>query len=98
MKNDFDNLEITDLFKISSEERVRLIELGVDNVILNCQKLSRATGIKTSKLLSDTLARFEMRTKEMAEGEEYELSYYFNELIWGVHRRINALKEQEGED
>lgn len=98
MSVDFDNIEIADLFKISSQERIKLIELGVDNVILNCQKLSRATGIKTSKLLSDTLVRFDMRVKELSEDEEYELSYYFNELIWGVHRRLNELKKIEGED
>ena len=95
MAEEFNDIEIVDLFNISTEERVRLVELGIDNVILNCQKLSKATGIKTSKLLNDTLVRFEMRVKEFSQNENYELSYYFNELIWGVHRRINDINKED---
>jgi hypothetical protein len=92
-----EEIEVSELFKISTEDRVALIEWGVNNVIENCQKLSKITGEKTSKLLNETLWKYELKVKELAEEEQYELSYYFNELIWGVHRRLEQIKEDKGE-
>ena len=92
-----EEIEVSELFKISTEDRVALIEWGVNNVIENCQKLSKITGEKTSKLLNETLWKYELKVKELAEEEQYELSYYFYELIWGVHRRLEQIKEDKGE-
>lgn len=93
-----EEVEIKELFNIPTEDRVALIEWGVDNVIENCQKMSKITGEKTSKLLNETLWRYELKVKELAEEEQYELSYFFNELIWGVHRRIGEIKKNKGEE
>lgn len=91
---DWEDIEIEDLFKITREQRVALIEAGVESVIENCQKTSMFTGVKTSKLLSDTLGRLELRVKELAEQEQYEISYYLNELIWGVHRKLAEIQNE----
>lgn len=93
-----DEIEVSDLFKISTEDRIALIEWGVNNVIENCQKLSKITGEKTSKLLNETLWKYELKVKELAEEEQYELSYYFNELIWGVHRRLEEINKENNKD
>jgi len=95
--DDFEDIEIKDLFKISREQRVSLIEAGVDSIIENCQKTSIFTGVKTSKLLSDTLGRLEFKVQELASEEEYELSYYINELIWGVHRKLAEIQKNKEE-
>jgi hypothetical protein len=90
-----EEIDSSDLFNLTSEDRVKLIEEGVDLLIANCYEISEMTNIKLSKILSDTLGRIELQVNQLKDSENYELCYYLNELIWGVHRRIKELKEKE---
>lgn len=90
----FDKIESKDLFNLSREERVQVIEQGVDLLISNCYEISEITELKLSKVLSDTLGRIELQVQQLKDTENYELCYYLTELIWGVHRRIKELKDK----
>lgn len=90
-----ETLDSKDLFTLSRERRVEVIEEGVDLLIAQCYEISEMTEIKLSKVLSDSLGRMELKVQQLKDTENYELCYYLTELIWGVHRRIKELKDKE---
>jgi hypothetical protein len=90
-----ETLDSKDLFTLSRERRVEVIEEGVDLLIAQCYEISEMTELKLSKVLSDSLGRMELKVQQLKDTENYELCYYLTELIWGVHRRIKELKDKE---
>lgn len=90
-----ETLDSKDLFTLSRERRVEVIEEGVDLLIAQCYEISEMTEMKLSKVLSDSLGRMELKVQQLKDTENYELCYYLTELIWGVHRRIKELKDKE---
>lgn len=87
--NDLIDIEIKDLFKYSLEERKTFVELGVKTFMARCDVGAAVIGVELNDFIDKALNSVERQIEKATEEENYELVWYFNEIIWGVHALRN---------
>jgi len=84
---DFDDVDVSDLFKISLEERKMILEQGINLFIEQARIGALVLNVSVDTFLDKALDRVDLALEKAKENENYELVWYLNELIWGVHSR-----------
>lgn len=90
-----DLIESDDLFSLTPEERKQVIQESVELVLVQCDIISKTTNTKLSKIINKVLYNIELNKNIEEENENYELCYYYDELMWGVHNRLEELKKNK---
>jgi len=88
-------LETGDLFSLTPEERKQIIQESVEIILTQCDILSKRTNTKLSKVINNVLYNIELNKDIEERNENYELCYYYDELMWGVHNRLEELKKNK---
>lgn len=92
IKNELLEVDVKDLFNLSVDERKRLIEIAVDVLIDQVLFLSYRQEKTFIKTLNEVLAQVDFNLAVEREKENYELCYYYEELMWGVKRKMEEIK------
>ena len=87
MMLDFDDVDVSDLFKISLEDRKMILEQGINLFIEQARIGALVLNVSVDTFLDKALDRVDLALEKAKENENYELVWYLNELIWGVHSR-----------
>jgi hypothetical protein len=87
--NEFIDIDIKDLFKYSLEERKEFINAGVRTFMSRCDVGAATLGIDLNDFLDRALDSVDKQIEIAKEAENYELVWYFNEIVWGVHALRN---------
>lgn len=91
----FDLLEIdtTSLFQLPVEERKKIIEMSVDVLIEQILLLSYKKDKTFIKTFNEVMATIDLNLTIERENENYEVCYYYEELMWGLRRRMDEIKK-----
>jgi len=84
---DFDDVDVSDLFKISLEDRKMILEQGINLFIEQARIGALVLNVSVDTFLDKALDRVDLALEKAKENENYELVWYLNELIWGVHSK-----------
>ena len=82
-----------DFFSLSKEERIQVINEGVELLLTNCSMLSKKKGKNLTKIINESLYNIELHKIIEEEKENYELCYFYDELIWGVQSKLEEIKK-----
>lgn len=82
-----DEVFVKDIFSLPVEDRKKLIEEGVDVFFQQAKIGALVLNISLDAFIDKHLFRLEKLLDEARLRENYEETYYLNEIIWGVHRR-----------
>lgn len=88
-----ENIDSKDFFSLPVEERKKAIDEGVELLLMNCNKLSKKYGRNLTRVVNETLYNMELNKIIEEQNENYELCYFYDELIWGVHNRLEEIKK-----
>jgi len=88
-----ENISSKDIFSCSVEERQFIIEQGVELFMIEAELFHLKTGQSFSTGLNLILQNTQRQIKLADENENYELSYYLNELTWAVLKKIEEINE-----
>jgi len=88
-----ENLSSKDIFSCSVEERQQIIEQGVELLMVEAELFHLRTGESFSAGINLILQNTQRQIKLADENENYELSYYLNELTWAVLKKIEEINE-----
>lgn len=85
--------DISILFQLPVEDRKKTIEMGVDVLIEQILLLSYKQDKTFIKTLNEVMAVIDLNLTIEKENENYELCYYYEELMWGLRRRVDEIKK-----
>ena len=88
-----DNLSTKDIFSCSAQEKQLIIEQGVELLMVEAEIFHLRTGESFSTGINLILQNTQRQIKFEDENENYELSYYLNELTWAVLKKIEEINE-----
>jgi hypothetical protein len=86
--------EVSELFHLSIDDRKVIIEEGVSLLLMETKLLSSITSKKFNKILSEVIFKIEKQKEIELNNENYELVWYYDELVWGVQDKIKNLKKE----
>lgn len=86
---DFEDIDVSDLFKLSLDERKMVLEKGIEYFIEQSRIGAIITETSYDTFLDRALWGVEIELERAKEQENYELVWYLNELIWGIHSKRN---------
>ena len=87
------DLDTSVLFQLPVEERKKAIEMGVDVLIEQILLLSYKKEQGFVKTFNEVMATIDLNLTLEKENENYELCYYYEELMWGLRRRMVEIKK-----
>jgi hypothetical protein len=90
-----ENFDSADLFQLTPEERKQIIHEGVDLLLQRCSQISKIYNKNLTKVINETIYNIETNKIIEEQNENYELCYFYDELIWGVHNRLAEIKKQK---
>ena len=88
-----EKIDSKDLFHLTKEERIQLINESVELLLMNCAMISKKYNRNLTKIINETIYNIEVNKMIEEENENYELCYYYDELIWGVHNKLEEIKK-----
>jgi hypothetical protein len=86
---DFEDIDVSDLFKLSLEDRKMIVEKGLELFIEQSRIGALILEVSVDTFMDKALWRIELELDKAKAQENYELVWYLNELIWGVHSKRN---------
>lgn len=86
---DFEDIDVSDLFKLSLEDRKMIVEKGLELFIEQSRIGALILEVSVDTFMDKALWRIELELDKAQAQENYELVWYLNELIWGVHSKRN---------
>lgn len=86
---DFEDIDVSDLFKLSLEDRKMIVEKGLELFIEQSRIGALILEVSVDTFMDKALWRIELELEKAKAQENYELVWYLNELIWGVHSKRN---------
>jgi hypothetical protein len=86
---DFEDIDVSDLFKLSLEDRKMVVEKGLELFIEQSRIGALILEVSVDTFMDKALWRIELELEKAKAQENYELVWYLNELIWGVHSKRN---------
>jgi hypothetical protein len=87
-----DDIEAGELFNLSVEDRIKVIEGGVDLVLQEVIMNAEITERPRAKVLNQYLYALDVAIEGNEYKDEYEVCYYLTEVKWGIHRRLKTNK------
>jgi hypothetical protein len=87
------DLDMSILFQLPVEERKKAIEMGVDLLIEQILLLSYKKDQTFIKTFNQVMATIDLNLTIEKENENYEMCYYYEELMWGLRRRMEEIKK-----
>lgn len=91
-----DDIEIDEIFDLTPQERVKVINSGVDLIFQECIISGQMFDVKPSMLLNKVLVKIELQIKESNENENFEMAYFLTEIKWGITNRLDDIRKQKG--
>lgn len=88
-----ETISTKDIFNCTPEERKLIIEEGVEVIMVEAEVFSQRTGETFSTAVNLILQNLYKNIKIADEQENYELSYYLNELTWATLKKIEEINE-----
>jgi hypothetical protein len=96
MINWIEDIELNDIFNLTIEERVKVINSAVDLIFQECIISGQMYDMKPSALLNKVLVKIELQITQSNEYENFEMAYFLTEIKWGITNRLNDLKKEKG--
>jgi hypothetical protein len=87
------DLDTSILFQLPVEQRKKAIEMGVDVLIEQILLLSYKKDQTFIKTFNQVMATIDLNLTIEKENENYEMCYYYEELMWGLRRRMEEIKK-----
>jgi hypothetical protein len=87
------DLDTKVLFQLPIEQRKKAIEMGVDVLIEQILLLSYKKDQTFIKTFNQVMATIDLNLTIEKESENYEMCYYYEELMWGLRRRMEEIKK-----
>lgn len=87
------DLDTSVLFQLPLEQRKKAIEMGVDVLIEQILLLSYKKDQTFIKTFNEVMATIDLNLTIEKENENYEMCYYYEELMWGLRRRMDEIKK-----
>lgn len=88
-----EHFDSKDLFNLNPDERKQIIDEGVGLLLQRCNEISKIYNKNLTKVINETIYNIETNKILELENENYELCYFYDELIWGVHNKLQELKK-----
>lgn len=88
-----EKIDESQFFSLTPEERIQAINEGVELLLMNCSLLAKKHRRNLTKVINETLYNIELNKIIEEKNENYELCYYYDELIWGVHNKLEEIKK-----
>ena len=82
-----DNVFVKDIFNIKQEDRKKLVDEGVEVFFQQAKIGALILNVSVDSFIDKHLFRLEQLLEDARLKENYEETYYYNEIIWGVHKR-----------
>lgn len=90
-----EKIDSGEFFNLTPEERITIIDEGVEMLLRDCAFLSKKYNKNLTKVINETIYNIELNKIIEEEKENYELCYFYDELMWGVHRKLDELKKHK---
>jgi hypothetical protein len=87
------DLDTSVLFQLPIEQRKKAIEMGVDVLIEQILLLSYKNSQTFIKTFNQVMTTIDLNLTTEKLNENYEMCYYYEELMWGLRRRIEEIKK-----
>ncbi len=87
------DLDTSVLFQLPIEQRKKAIEMGVDVLIEQILLLSYKNSQSFIKTFNQVMTTIDLNLTTEKLNENYEMCYYYEELMWGLRRRIEEIKK-----
>lgn len=87
------DLDTSVLFQLPLEHRKKAIEMGVDVLIEQILLLSYKKNQTFIKTFNQVMMTIDINLTIEKENENYEMCYYYEELMWGLRRRMEEIKK-----
>jgi hypothetical protein len=86
------DLDTSVLFQLPVEQRKMVIEKGVDVLIEQILLLSYKKDQTFIKTFNQLMMTIDLNLTTEKQNENYEMCYYYEELMWGLRRKIEEIK------
>lgn len=87
------DLDTSVLFQLPIEQRKKAIEMGADVLIEQILLLSYKNSQTFIKTFNQVMTTIDLNLTTEKLNENYEMCYYYEELMWGLRRRIEEIKK-----
>ena len=87
------DLDTSVLFQLPIEQRKKAIEMGVDVLIEQILLLSYKNSQSFIKTFNQVMTTIDLNLTTEKLNENYEMCYYYEELMWGLRRRVEEIKK-----
>lgn len=88
-----EEVDIEDIFTLSVEDRKKLIEMGAIALLQEIAIFQVITDNNFQKALNMVMDTMERHIKEATKEDNYELSYYLEEVKWQTINHLNGKKD-----
>lgn len=85
MKLSINEVDVKDIFNYPIEERKTLIKQGVDLFIQQSKIGALVVNCSLDEYMDRHLMMLEREMEIEKKNENYEMVWYYNEIIWGIH-------------
>jgi hypothetical protein len=90
-----EEIDSGDLFSLTPEERKLIIDESVLMLLTRCKDISKTYNKNLTRVINETIYNIELNKILELENENYELCYFYDELMWGVHKKLEEIKKQK---
>jgi len=86
---DFEDIDVGELFNLSLDDRKMIVEKGIELFVEQSRVGALILEVSVDTFMDRALWRIELELEKAKTQENYELVWYLNEVIWGVHSKRN---------
>ena len=86
-----ERIDIKDLFKISEEDREKVIQESVDYLLELIKTDMKEKEISFKMALSFSMFQVQKTKEKALENENYELCYIYDEIGWAMEKKLKEL-------
>lgn len=87
MKLSINDVDIKDIFNHPIEDRKKLVEEGVELFLQQTKIGALILNCSVESYMDRHLMLLETEMEKHRQNEEYEIVWYYNEIIWGIHEK-----------
>ena len=87
MKFTYQDIDVSELFKLPIESRRELVKQGVDLFYQQSKIGALVLNTSLDTHIDRSLITLELEMEKEQKKENYEMVWYYNEIIWGIHER-----------
>jgi len=87
MKLTIQDVDVKDIFNYNIEDRKKLVEEGVELFLQQTKIGALILNCSVEQYMDRHLMLLETEMEKARNNEEYEIVWYYNEIIWGIHTK-----------